>query len=132
MKLMVVLLVLFVSSLAGANPSPAFPAWVTDSVVKQWAVTGLMEAMKDDDFYKIQSFKVNRTYDDANKTDVLEVKLSFDDPNCSGREVAVNAWANVCSDEGCAIFVGVSDCLPPASKSKIYKFMKKSKLVVSD
>ncbi|WP_157684693.1 hypothetical protein [Bdellovibrio bacteriovorus] len=101
MKVLLSVFVLLFSASAHSSAGPHFPSWLTDSVAKQWAVQSLVEFMEEDDFYKIRSFDVKRSYDEVNKTDALEVVLAFDTPNCRNRNIFINAWASVCSNDEC-------------------------------
>lgn len=101
-----------------------FPQWLTDEKAKLWAVDNLMEFMKDDKFYKIQSIKVKRQFDEDNKCDSMDVKLEFNDPSCEGRHVMLTLLAPLCGDEGCMLVSGLTDCAPESSPSvKTQKFM---------
>lgn len=101
------------------------PNWLSDEKAKLWAVDNLIEFMKEDKFYKIKSIKATRQFDTENKYDVMDVKLEFDDPSCKGREVMLTVMAPLCGDQGCQLFVALTDCAPFSSGQKIKRFMVK-------
>lgn len=131
MKFVVLALVLACSLLVHAEPQEEapkfpteFPQWLTDEKAKLWAVDNLMEFMKDDEFYKIQSIKVKRQFDEDNKCDSMDVNLEFNDPSCKGRQVMLTLLAPLCGDDGCMLVSALTNCAPESSSSvKTQKFM---------
>jgi len=126
MKSFLSIIIVFFSIAAQAALPTDFPKWLTDEKAKLWAVDHLIEFMKDDKYYKIQSIKINRQFDETNKCDSMEIALEFDDPSCKGRQVVLSVLAPLCSDQGCNLIAGMTDCIPGTSSTvKIQKFISR-------
>lgn len=126
MKSIISIAILIFSTLAKAALPTELPNWLTDDKAKLWAVDQLIEFMKDDEYYKIQSLKIKRQFDETNQCDSMDIALEFDDPSCKGRQVMLSVLAPLCSDQGCNLFGALTDCQPESSsKIKIQKFISR-------
>lgn len=124
-KIVFVYTVLVSISLYASAILTELPTWLTDDKAKLMAVNQLIDFMKDAEFYKIKTIKVQREYKEKNKSEGLDIVLTFDDPSCKERQVSVSTDAELCDDEGCLFFETLSACLPSSSGKNLNIFLSR-------